>query len=72
MPITRRALLASLAAVAGTVAARGAPIAAPVDPAASLAPLVDHLRCEHQWAVDGLLRTVATGDFSPWDAGDEQ
>ena len=47
-------------------------MAAPVVPAASLAPLVDHLRREHQWAVEGLLRAVATGDFSPWDAGDEQ
>ena len=72
MPITRRALLASLAAVAGTVAARGAAIAAPALPAASMAPLVNHLRREHQWAVEGLLRAVATADFSPWDAGEEQ
>jgi hypothetical protein len=58
--ITRRYLLASLAAVAGAMAVRKVP-AAPV-----FTPRELHFMDGHNWAVTSLLEAKETGDYSDW------
>jgi hypothetical protein len=59
-PITRRALLASLAAVAGAAAARSAP---------AFTTREAFYMAEHKWATQGLLDAARYGDFSAWMFG---
>ena len=60
MPITRRALLLSLAAVAGAAAARAAPV---------FTAREAFYMAEHQWTTGELLEAVKERDFSSWRFG---
>lgn len=72
MPVTRRQLLKSLAAVAGAMAARraGADVVTPASPP-PLTAREAHYLAEHKWAAQGLLRALASNDFAPWQPGEE-
>ncbi|WP_267361024.1 MULTISPECIES: hypothetical protein [unclassified Methylobacterium] len=61
--ITRRRLLAGLAAVAGAALTHK-----PMLAAAAPDPL-DQLRQEYEWAARGLLDAIETRDLTPWKAG---
>jgi hypothetical protein len=66
MPITRRSLLAGLAAVAGTA---GANAYAAEPGAAALSEREAFFVGEHRWAVGALLRALDTEDFAAWIGG---
>jgi len=70
MPMTRRFLLSSLAAVAGAMATRGLPAASIAAPSPALTEREAFFAMEHEWAARGLLRACETKDFTPWVWGD--
>ena len=64
MEITRRLLIASMAAVAGATASRAAPLGA----LAAEPSLLDVLTAEIQWAQAALLTALEAGDYRAWEA----
>lgn len=67
MAITRRMLLASMAAVAGAVAARAARVPASLVAQHAESSLLDHLVSEIQWAQGELAVAWMADDFRAWD-----
>lgn len=66
MDITRRALFAGMAAVAGAIAARAASIPVLPESPPPAPSLLDTLTAEIQWAHAGLLDAWQASHFSPW------
>jgi hypothetical protein len=65
MPITRRSLLAGLAAVAGAISTR----AGAAKTGAALSEREAFFVGEHKWAVAALLRALDSKDFTAWTGG---
>jgi hypothetical protein len=74
MDITRRRLFAGIAAVAGALATRAAPLAAPAAVSVPSPPpsLLDTLTAEIQWAHAELLAALNADDFGAWEVDSDE